>query len=48
MRAVCIVLAVAGGCALAAAVAIELATGDPPAGANYGEAEQVNMHETEL
>jgi hypothetical protein len=33
------VLAVAGGCALAAAVAIELATGDPPAGANYGEAE---------
>jgi hypothetical protein len=29
MRAVCIVLAVIGGGALAAAVAIELATGDP-------------------
>src|SRR5215470_78621 len=34
MRAVCIVLAVIGGCALAAAVAIELATGDP-AGAGW-------------
>jgi hydroxymethylpyrimidine/phosphomethylpyrimidine kinase len=48
MRAVCIVPAAAGGCTLAAAVAIELATGDPPAGANYGEAEPVNMHEAEL
>src|SRR5215470_8744833 len=34
MRAVCMVLAVIGGCALAAAVAIELATGDP-AGAGW-------------
>jgi signal transduction histidine kinase len=34
MRAVCIVLAAVGGCALAAAVAIELATGDP-AGAGW-------------
>jgi hypothetical protein len=30
MRAICIVLAAIGGCALAAAVAIELATGDGP------------------
>lgn len=34
MRGVCLVLAVIGGCALAAAVAIELATGDP-AGAGW-------------
>ena len=34
MRAVCIVLAVIGGCALAAAVVIELAAGDP-AGAGW-------------
>jgi signal transduction histidine kinase len=34
MRAVCIVLAAVGGCALAAAVAIELAAGDP-AGAGW-------------
>jgi hypothetical protein len=38
MQAASIALAVTGGCALAAAVAIELATGDPPAGANCGEA----------
>ena len=34
MRAICIVLAVIGGCALAAAIAIELAAGDP-AGAGW-------------
>jgi signal transduction histidine kinase len=34
MRAVCIALAIIGGCALVAAVAIELATGDP-AGAGW-------------
>jgi hypothetical protein len=38
MQAVGIVLAANGGCALAAAVATELATGDPAASANYGEA----------
>jgi hypothetical protein len=48
MQAASIALAVIGGCALAAAVAIELATGDPAAGANYGEAEPDNMHEAEL
>ena len=46
MQAVSIALAATGGCALAAAVAIELATADP-AGANYGEAEPDNMHEAE-
>jgi len=34
MRAICIVLAVIGGCALAAAIALELAAGDP-AGAGW-------------
>ncbi len=48
MQAASIVLAVTGGCALAAAVAIELATGDPAGWRQLRRGRTDNMHEAEL